>query len=244
MQRPRVLFMSLAVVYLAAVATWGEELRAETPQLRRTATALTTAVNALHHHLDETIATVEGLSKRVVRVEAQIASFLAAAEVHALDRTAGIPDPPAGQVALSLGFQYLPKPLPGQGIQAYEPTAEVQSLWAMESLPHGQPVPKGAAIEANTLFLAPGESRMVTLVYENPTAQDVGFLVLPHQEAPGSLAPMVWSTCLCMSFVYTAPAQGAWYRVIRLTASPDMPPGSKVAMLWTTLTDPAVFPTE
>ena len=144
MQIPRVLFMSLAAaVCLAAVTA-----QAEAQQQRRMAAELTTAVSVLQHAVDKTAATVEGLHKRVVRVEEQLAGFLAAAEMHALDRTAGIPNPPAGKVALSLGFQYLPKPLPGRGIQAYEPTAAVQSLWAMESLPHGQPVPKGTAIEA------------------------------------------------------------------------------------------------
>lgn len=205
---------------------------------------LTATIDTVHRQVDEAVAQLEGLHRRVVRAEKQIANFIAAAGLHALDRTADIPAPPAGKIALRLGFQYLPQPLPGQGILAYEPASEVRSLWAMESLATGQSVPRGGAIKASTLFLAPGESRMVTLAYENPTARDVGFVVLPHQESLGSLAPMVWPTCLCMSYVYRAPAQGAWYRVIRLTASPDMPPGSKVDLVWITLTDPAVFPTE
>ncbi len=244
MQQPRTLCMTVGAVVFMVAAMWSGDTHAEAQQQHRTAVELTGTIRTLQHQVDETIATLEGLQRRVVNAEERIASFITAAGMHVLDRTATIPDPPSGKVALRLGFQYLPKPLPGQGIQAYEPVPEVQSLWAMESLPKGQPVPRGAAIEARTLFLAPGESRMVTLVYDNPTAQEVGFLVLPHQESPGSLAPMVWPTCLCMSYVYQAPAGGAWYRVIRLTASPDIPTGSKVDILWTTLTDSAVFPTE
>ena len=83
---------------------------------------------------------------------------------------------------------------------------------------------------------------MVTVAFRNPTPNDVGFMVMPHRESPASLAPLTWLTCLCMAFVYQAPAEGAWYRVMRVKVSPNMPPGSKVDAMWTILTDPAAFP--
>ncbi len=160
------------------------------------------------------------------------------------DRTADIPEPPQGKVALRFSLTYAPKPLPGAGVEFYEPSAEVDSLWAMESLPKGEPLPVGSPITDDVVFLAPGEERMVTVAFRNPTSNDVGFMVMPHRESPASLAPQTWLTCLCMSFVYKAPAEGAWYRVVRIKVSPDMPPGSKVDALWLILTDPAVFPME
>jgi hypothetical protein len=162
--------------------------------------------------------------------------------VNALDRTADIPEPPAGKVALRFAFSYPGDPLPGDGLVIYRASSEVNSLWAMESLPAGQPVPHGDRLDEQVLFLDPGESQMVTLVYENPTSEPVGFLALPHQESPGSLGPKTWLTCFCLTFIWEAPEEGAWYRVIRVAVSPDTPAGSRIDATWTILTDPDVFP--
>ena len=158
------------------------------------------------------------------------------------DRTGDMADPPQGKVAMRLSVMYQSEPLPGAGIEFYEPSVEADSLWAMESLPKGEAVPVGQRIKDNVVFLNPGEARMVTVVFRNPTASDVGFMVMPHRESPAGLAPDTWLTCLCMAFVYQAPAEGAWYRVMRVKVGPNMPPGSKVDVLWTILTDPAAFP--
>ncbi len=230
--------LGLLLLGLAACAQTPSE---ETKQQLATASELAKSVGQLQQLLQETRGELSALEQRVAKAEERVSGFTAAGAL-ALDRTAGIPDPPPGKVALRISFQYQPQPLPGDGLRAYEPTPEVSSLWAMESLPAGQPLPVGKPLPDSTLFLEPGESRMVTLAYQNPTAEDVSFLVLPHQEWPGHLARYVWPTCLCMSFVYQAPANGAWYRVIRLRVSPDIPPGSKVDALWTVLTDPSVFP--
>ena len=157
------------------------------------------------------------------------------------DRTADIPEPPPGKVALRLSVAYTPEPLPGAGIEFYEASPEVDSLWAMESLPKGESLPVGARISDGVVFLAPGEERMVTIAFRNPTSADVGFMAMPHRESPAGLAPQTWLTCFCMAFVYQAPAEGAWYRVVRVKVGPAMAPGSKVDALWTILTDPTVF---
>ena len=47
-----------------------------------------------------------------------------------------------------------------------------------------------------------------------------------------------------MSFVYEAPAEGAWYRVVSIAASPDILPGSNVDIVWPVLTDAAVSPAD
>lgn len=235
--------LAIGVVLLLVVACGQTSNEGLQQQLDR-AKELTANVEQLRGLVQETTGEVGGLEERVANAEQQLSGFEASADLPALERTVGIPDPPTGTVAFRLSFQYQPEPLPGDGIRAYEPTSEVNSLWAMESLSQGQSLPVGPAIEERTLFLEPGESRMVTLAYENPSSEKVGFLVLPHQESPDSLGPHVWPTCLCMSFVYEAPPAGSWYRVIRMTASPDIPPGSRVDVLWMVLTDPALFPKE
>ncbi|MFQ5946754.1 MAG: hypothetical protein ACE5NC_10980 [Anaerolineae bacterium] len=218
--------------------------RGETQAQLDAARDLSESVADLQAQIEDTGGEITGLEGRITDAEETIAGFTGAVGAHALDHTAGIPEPPSGKVALRLSFQYMPAALPGDGILVYEPTPEVSSLWAMESLAAGQEMPVGAAIDSRTLFMDPGESRTVTLAYQNPAADDVGFLVLPHQESPGSLGAYVWPTCLCMSFVYEAPAGGSWYRVINITVSPDIPAGSQVDSLWSVLTDSSVFPTD
>ena len=158
------------------------------------------------------------------------------------DRTGDIPDPPPGKVALRLSSTYLPKPLPGAGIETYESLPHLDRLWAMQSLPRGEPFPAGQRIKDDVIVLAPGEARKVTIVYRNPSSSVVGFVVLPHLDSAFGLASHVWLTCMCMSDVYEAPPGGVWYRVISVKVSPAIPPGSKVDSLHTVLTDPAVFP--
>ena len=158
------------------------------------------------------------------------------------DRTATIPDPPPGMVALRFGHTYIQEPLPGAGIEYYEMSPEADGLWAMESLPKGEELPVGKLIKDQVLFFSPGEAIGITIAYRNPTNEQVGFTFLPHREIPQAAAKDTWLTCLCMSFVYKAPAEGAWYRVVKLKVSPDIPVGSKVDVIWPVLTDPKVLP--
>jgi cytochrome c oxidase subunit 2 len=148
----------------------------------------------------------------------------------------GIPDPPPGAVALRLSFEYKSNLQLGLGIQVHEPSPEIDTLWATESLPKGIALPVGPAIVDRTIFLKPGESRMVALVYRNPTGQEVSFLVLPHKDAPESLAPHVELKCLCFptynQVPYKVPAEGSWYRVIKVAVGSDMPAGSKMDSLY------------
>ena len=235
--------VGVTALLMATTACGGGDSE-ETQRQIDTASGLSSNLDQLQQEIDEKANNITALEGRFHAAQSELSAFTASAAIHALDRTATIPDPPSGKAAFRLRFEGLPEPLPGRGIQVYETTSEVNTVWAMESLEKGQPLPVGLPIEDGILFMAPGESRTVTLAYENPTAEEVGFLVMPHQESPWSLANHFWPTCLCMSFTYKSPPEGSWYRVIRITAGPDMPPGSKVDSVWPVLTDPSVFPHE
>ncbi len=208
------------------------------------AARLADTVGELDSSLSHTAGELGALEGGLVSIEGALDGFTSSAAAHVINRTEGIPDPPDGEVAVRLSFAYVPGRLPGAGVQAFEPLPEVSTVWAMESLDAGQDLPVGNPLSGQTTFLAPGESRTITLAYENPTDGVVRFMAVPHQDSPGSLNGMIWPQCLCFSFPYAAPAGGSWYRVIELTASPDMPPGSKIDILWTLLTDESVFPSE
>lgn len=158
------------------------------------------------------------------------------------DRTASIPNPPSGMIAMRLSHSYVQTPLPGKGIAYYETSPEADGLWAMESLEKGEALPVGQLIKDQVLFFKPGEAKGVTIAYRNPSKKEVPFMFLPHREVPGSTAKDTWLTCLCLSFTYKAPPEGSWYRVVKLKVSPDIPVGSKIDVIWPVLTDPAVLP--
>ncbi|MFQ5523799.1 MAG: hypothetical protein ACE5F5_09515 [Acidimicrobiia bacterium] len=239
------LLTALALVAMACTTSGSEGTSASagpTAEQLQAATELATKVQELSASVGHVSTELGQLESAVDQAESSVSSFLASAQVHAIDRTATIPDPPEGKVAVRVSFATMPEPLPGAGVMAYHPLPEVSTVWAMESLDAGAELPVGEPIEDRTIFLAPGEKVAVTLAYENPTEEAVRFLAVPHQDSPGFLNGMIWPQCLCFSFPYEAPAGGAWYRVIEFTASPNIPAGSKVDILWTLLTDESVFP--
>ncbi len=243
MKSTQLLSLGLSITLLVAVGlACGQGPAEESQQQIATVFQLSQSADRVRNSMQETSKEFSDLEERLVNLEDSVVDFTEAAWMHTLDRTVGIPDPPTGKVAVRLRFPTLPEPLPGEGIELFETTSGVSTIWAMESLEKGQPLPIGPSIEEGALFLAPGQSKMVTVAYTNPTSQEVGFLVLPHQESPGNLARHFWPTCLCMSMTYKAPAEGSWYRVIRVAVGPDIPPGSKVDSIWPVLTDPSVFP--
>lgn len=158
-----------------------------------------------------------------------------------LTAVADLPDPPEGQVTIQLRWRYQGEPLPGEGLVPYETVPETDGLFAMESLEAGQPVPRGDRIEDGIMFVKPGEEIHVEWVYENPTDQDITFVALAWYVEPYTVKPFTYPSCLCLSIPYTAPANGAWYRTIYYRLDPAVEPGTKMAITWTAVTDPAQF---
>lgn len=154
-----------------------------------------------------------------------------------LTSVADLPDPPEGQVTVQLRWRYQGDPLAGDGLVAYETVPETDGLFTMESLPAGKPVPRGDLIQDGIVFMKPGDEIHVEFVYENPSDKDVSFVALAWYVEPYSVKPFTYPTCLCISIPYTAPAGGAWYRTIYFELSPDIEPGTKMAVTWTAVTD-------
>ncbi|MFQ5967917.1 MAG: hypothetical protein ACE5MI_09950 [Acidimicrobiia bacterium] len=242
MKASRKALWMVALAVAATACTTSEPASDQSVEQAQAAAQLADSLAGLQATITDTQDELASVEDGLDQAEVTVSAFVTGTETHLLDRTADIPDPPDGQVAVRLSFGYLPEPLPGVGLVAFEPDPAVNSLWAMESLPAGSAIPVGDPIPDSTIFLAPGEKGTVTLAYENPSSEDRSFIVAPHQDSPGSLNGKLWPTCLCMSFVYEAPANGAWYRVIEIGVSPDVAPGSKADILWTVNTDESVLP--
>lgn len=161
-----------------------------------------------------------------------VAGRLAAVEVEASRLTASdaafLPDPPEGQITLQIRFTNATDGTIG----VYAPTEATGRLFAMESIPAGQPIPRGEAIKEGIVFAEPGELVPVELVYENPTDQDITFMSIAPTIDPAVAHPFAYARCFCAAIPFTAPAGGGWYRTIAVGAAPQVPPGAKVVVTW------------
>lgn len=157
----------------------------------------------------------------------------------ALSTVNDLPDPPAGQITVQLRIRYQGEPLPGEGITFHETVPETDGLFTMKSLPPGEPVPMGDRIEDGIVFVTPGDTLKTELVFQNPSDTDVAFVAVPWYAEPAALHLGITNQCFCASVPWFAPAGGSWYRTIYTGFDAGMPVGSKMAIVWTVVTDPS-----
>jgi len=176
-----------------------------------------------------------GATEEAERTLSQLESQLAQLEVDPGRLTTSqalfLPDPPEGLVTLKIDFVYYQEGLPGR-LQVYEPAGDSDRLFAMEALEAGVPVPKGDLIDNGIVFVKPGELKLVTLVYENPTNRLNAFMAIAPSFDPVAAHPFAYARCFCAALRFEAPAGGAWYRTIAVGTAPQVPPGTKVIVTW------------
>ncbi len=185
--------------------------------LREQVLTLSQTAEQLEARLDE----VEGLGHQLVfdasRVGPSRAQFL--------------PDPPPGQVTVQLLAEAVNGGVPGR-FRFYVAAPEATRLFTTESLPRGQPVPKGEELKSGIVFVKPGKCDTLQVVYENPTDHEVKFLVSGGIIDPQAALPFVRNRCWCAAVPFSAPAGGTFYRTIQVGVGPDTPPGAKAIVIW------------
>lgn len=223
------------VTLLAACAPASE------PAVGQKLDELAGAVSNLQANVDSATGNVDAVEEQIAALEETVAQVDANLADDLLTRAEALPDPPPGKVTIQLAwstsFGNLPAP-----ITTYKPAEETNILWAMDSVPAGEPVPKGEEIKDGIVFLEPGEQMLVAVVLENPTDQNVQFIMVPHQLDPAPFQGLTWFQCGCMSILYEAPPNGAWYRVMGIGISPDVKPGTKLIATHFIIADPAYIP--
>lgn len=195
------------------------------------------------------VATVGLASAQGQDVEAMVQRILERVRALASDplrqtaftTTSELPDPPPGQITVQLRIRYQGDPLPGDGIVFHETVPETEGLFTMASLPPGAEVPAGPPIEDGIVFVKPGDRLKTELVFQNPTDQDIPFAAVPWYAEPAFAHLGITNQCFCASVPWFAPAGGSWYRTIYTDFDPWIPPGTKMAIVWTVVTDPEQF---
>lgn len=223
------------VIILAACAP------ASNPAVGQKLDELAGAVSNLQANVETTAGSAESIEEQIAALEETVAHINANLADELLTRAGALPDPPAGKVTLQLAWSNAFGELPAP-IKTYKPAEEANILWAMDSVPAGQPVPKGEELTDGILFLEPGENVLVAVVLENPTDQNVQFIMVPHQVDPAPFQGLTWLQCGCMSILYEAPPNGAWYRVMGIGVAPEVEPGTKLIATHFIVADPNYIP--
>lgn len=197
------------------------------------ASALILTACATTEKVERLAASVEEKAGALAQSPARQAAFISVAD---------LPEPPEGQITVQLRIRYHGDSLPGGGIRFFEPVPETDGLFAMESLPAGQPVPKGELLEDGILFVTPGDRAKIELVFENPSDDVVAFEALPWFTEPESVHLALTAQCFCVAVPFSAPPGGSLYRTIYIDFGPDIPAGTKMVVTWTVVSDPTQWP--
>ncbi|MFQ5967918.1 MAG: hypothetical protein ACE5MI_09955 [Acidimicrobiia bacterium] len=219
----------VAVVLLAAACTTGgvgtadEEVTQALDQLNVAVGQIAAEADALHtsaHDLSDRLAAVEELQATLQFDFARVGP----------SRATFIPNPPAGQVAVQFIAEVVDAAFPGEFKFYLAP--EGAQLFDTVSLPAGEAIETGPELVDGLAFVDPGVLYTLQVVFENPTDEEIRFLVPGGTLDPQAALPYVRNLCWCAAVPFSAPAGGTFSRVIQVGVGPDTPPGAKAVMVW------------
>lgn len=216
----------LGIAFVLAACTNGEADQA----LDEALSALNESVDELNQSADELESSIHDLEVRVEMVEQT-------AEGVALDfgrvgpsRANFLPAPPDGQVMVQFVVEPVDAAIPGEFRFFLAPEGE--PLFETRSLEAGESYEVGAELVDGIVPVDPGVLYMLKIVYENPTDQELEFLVPGGTLDPQAALQYVRNRCMCAAIPFSVPAGGSWTRVIQVGVGPDTPPGARAVVIW------------
>ena len=150
----------------------------------------------------------------------------------AASRTQFLPSSPPGKVTVQLLATAVSAKVPGK-FNFHFAAAEMKELLYTVSEPKGgKPLLKGDLIKGGIAFVEPGKLYTLQIVYNNPTDQEVKFLVNAPMIDPSIALPFARALCWCAAIPFTVPAGGTFSRTIKVGVGPETPPGAKAIVEW------------
>ncbi len=226
--------MCMAVPWLLLVATaWAGEISQETKnqELTQTLRKVVATVQQVTEQLQTLSEATGQLEDRLQAVEGFSSRLVFDASRVGPSRALYLPDPPPDMVTVQLVAAAVNDGIPGH-FRFYLAAPTAARLFMTESLPKGQPVPKGQELQDGIVFVEPGKFYTLQVVYENPTDHEVKFLVTGGIVDPQAALPFVRNRCWCAAVPFSAPAGGTFSRTIQVGVGPDTPPGAKAIVVW------------
>ncbi len=142
-----------------------------------------------------------------------------------------LPMPPAGKVTVQLRGTAVDAAIPG-AFRFYLANKNSGGLFTTVSLKAGETIPKGQELTNGIAFVEPGKWYTLVVAYENPTDHDVNFYVTAPTVDPEAAFPFARALCWCAAVPFSAPAHGAFYRVIKVGVGVNTPPGARAIVDW------------
>ncbi len=112
-------------------------------------------------------------------------------------------------------------------VRIIKPPSSQATLWLSSSRTSAAKALKGEEVKDGIFQLAPGELIFVKIAYVNDSDKVVQFRAIPHAIQPKEVQNLALYNCMCLGETYRVPPGKAWYRVIRVGAAEDMPPGTR-----------------
>ncbi len=112
-------------------------------------------------------------------------------------------------------------------VRIIKPPPSQSQLWLSSSRTSAAKALKGEEVKDGIFKLAPGELVFVKIAYVNDSDKVVQFRAVPHSIQPKEVQNLALYNCLCLGETYRIRPGKAWYRVIRVGAAKDMPPGTR-----------------
>lgn len=141
-----------------------------------------------------------------------------------------LPNPPEGLVAVQFLAETENAAIPGGFTFHLAP--EGTELFETLSLPEGEELATGPQIEDGLAFVEPGVLYKLQVAYQNPSDEEITFLVRGGVLDPQAALPYVRNRCWCAAVPFTVPPNGSFSRIIEVGVGPDTPPGAKAVVVF------------
>ncbi len=195
------------------------------------------ALATLNQALDGLVTDAESFEALLHDLEMRIEVVDGAAGDLALDfgrvgptRASFLPPPPDGLVTVRFVAESVDAAVPGTFRFFLAPEGE--QLFDTRSLDPDEDYEVGPELEDGLVFVEPGVLYSLKIVYENPSAQEVNFLVPGGTLDPQAALPYVRNRCWCAAIPFSVQAGGTFTRVIQVGVGSDTPPGARALMVW------------
>ncbi len=221
---------ALLLALVAAACSTASATGAGSEELDNALTALNEAVRGLNATTAEIEATLHDLETRVVILENSSQRLALDIGRVGPSRAVFLPQPPEGLVTVQFVAEALNGAIPGTFRFFLAPEGE--QLFETHSLAPDETFEVGPELEDGIVFVEPGVLYMLKIVYENPTSEEIQFLVPGGTLDPQAALPYVRNRCWCASLPYTVPASGTFTRVIQVGVGPDTPAGARAVVVW------------
>lgn len=125
--------------------------------------------------------------------------------------------PAPTEVKLAWEYEGMPP-----GLRVLEAVPATPELWTTEVADSRERIPAGRELPGGVVRLKPGEERTLVLVYHNTGKTPLRFFAAPHAAKPAAASLGLEFECLCLNHVYSVGPGRWWWRVVRLSLSPEM----------------------